>query len=274
MDRSPGSSGLIRFGLHALAVVLLTLATQIGGLVWWPAWRFTRGFAKHPLSFAVVLVCAVGTLLSILGFAAQAVSPAFGRVPLPCVQGASFARVEPETLLTCLLQRHYVTTTARDVLSDAARRMGVDARPRYLDAGFPFLDGFPMLPHLSHDDGRKVDLALIWRDANGQTPSPSWLGYWGFAEPRPGDPSPCAERNDWITTRWDMTWFPLFVASRTLDEKATAKLVRTLVADPRVTKILLEPHLVERLGVAHPKVRFQGCRAARHDDHIHVEVSG
>jgi len=41
-----------------------------------------------------------------------------------------------------------------------------------------------------------------------------------------------------------------------------------------VAKILLEPHMVKRLGVASPLIRFQGCRAARHDDHIHVEVGG
>lgn len=27
------------------------------------------------------------------------------------------------------------------------------------DASFPFLDGFPLPPHLSHDDGEKADLA-------------------------------------------------------------------------------------------------------------------
>ena len=38
-------------------------------------------------------------------------------------------------------------------------------------------------------------------------------------------------------------------------------------------KILLEPHLAHRLGVeGRPNIRFQGCRAARHDDHIHVQI--
>jgi hypothetical protein len=41
---------------------------------------------------------------------------------------------------------------------------------------------------------------------------------------------------------------------------------------PEVTKILLEDYLLERLGVDGGKVRFQGCFAARHDDHLHVEV--
>ncbi len=39
-----------------------------------------------------------------------------------------------------------------------------------------------------------------------------------------------------------------------------------------VEKIFVEPHLAERLGVQADTIRFQGCRAARHDDHIHMQV--
>jgi len=35
--------------------------------------------------------------------------------------------------------------------------------------------------------------------------------------------------------------------------------------------MLLEPPLARRLGVADTRLRFQGCRAARHDDHIHIQ---
>ncbi|MEL6998345.1 MAG: hypothetical protein AAFP68_08785, partial [Pseudomonadota bacterium] len=45
-----------------------------------------------------------------------------------------------------------------------------------------------------------------------------------------------------------------------------------LSGDRRVGKIFIEPHLVRSWGVGHPKVRFQGCRAARHDDHIHIQL--
>jgi hypothetical protein len=45
-----------------------------------------------------------------------------------------------------------------------------------------------------------------------------------------------------------------------------------LKARPEVTRIFIEPHLADRLGVGGGKVRFQGCRAARHDDHLHVEI--
>ncbi|MBB3160132.1 hypothetical protein FHS25_000564 [Rhizobium laguerreae] len=37
-------------------------------------------------------------------------------------------------------------------------------------------------------------------------------------------------------------------------------------------KIFIEPHLKNALGIADSHIRFQGCRAARHDDHIHIQV--
>jgi hypothetical protein len=37
-------------------------------------------------------------------------------------------------------------------------------------------------------------------------------------------------------------------------------------------RIFIEPHLAKRLGVASPLIGFQGCRAARHGDHIHLQI--
>jgi hypothetical protein len=149
----------------------------------------------------------------------------------------------------------------------------------YLDAGFPFLDGFPLPPHLSHHDGRRIDLAYFYKDAAGTyvpltTPSP--LGYWGFEAPAAGEALPCDDKIRWLTFRWDMGWFQPFVhKDLSLDEERTAAMLRWLVeSGPQhgVDKILLEPHMAKRLRVASPLIRFQGCRAARHDDHIHVDV--
>ena len=47
-------------------------------------------------------------------------------------------------------------------------------------------------------------------------------------------------------------------------------MTHALLHDPGVQKILIEPHLKERLQLQSSKVRFQGSRAARHDDHVHV----
>jgi len=67
-----------------------------------------------------------------------------------------------------------------------------------LDANFPFFDGFPILPHLSHNDGNKIDIAFYYGDPSigqylrGKAKSP--IGYWGFERPgqAPNCPAPGA----------------------------------------------------------------------------------
>ena len=58
----------------------------------------------------------------------------------------------------------------------------------------------------------------------------------------------------------------------TLDQPRTAAILAWLQADPRVLKIFIEPYLAQCLNVTGGKIRFQGCHAARHDDHIHIEI--
>ena len=144
-----------------------------------------------------------------------------------------------------------------------------------LEGNFPFIDGFPLLPHLSHRDGRKVDLAYFYRSTKGNAAiphaSPSWLGYFIYEQPREGEPTPCAGR--WTPLRWDFKWFQPQSPSWHLDEQRTASMLSWLKNQPQVYRIFIEPHLAQRLGLVGGKVRFQGCQAARHDDHIHVEVT-
>jgi hypothetical protein len=39
----------------------------------------------------------------------------------------------------------------------------------------------------------------------------------------------------------------------------------------RFARIFVDP-LAKSVGVMNPQVGFQGCRAARHDDHVHVPL--
>ena len=72
--------------------------------------------------------------------------------------------------------------------------------------------------------------------------------------------------------RWDLAWLQPTEPAWVLDEERTRAMILWLKARPEVTRIFIEPHLADRLGVGGGKVRFQGCQAARHDDHLHVEV--
>jgi murein endopeptidase len=57
------------------------------------------------------------------------------------------------------------------------------------------------------------------------------------------------------------------------DAKATKELILAFSKNPNIKKIFIEPHLKQRLGLQkEKKIRFHGCGAVRHDDHIHVQL--
>lgn len=197
---------------------------------------------------------------------------AAGLVSLPCDASTP---LEPTRPYYCRQDRHFVTPAARAALIDAAN--AVRARYpgevlRFMDASGP--DGVtPFPPHRSHGDGRQIDLGLYYTDVEGR-PLKSFPatdrhgGYWPAEPPAPGEEVACpngrpgrAEKPD---PPADRPW--------RLDEARTKALVEVLAADPRVRRIFIEPHLERRFGLwGHPKLRFAGCQAARHDDHIHVD---
>jgi hypothetical protein len=72
--------------------------------------------------------------------------------------------------------------------------------------------------------------------------------------------------------RWDLDPLQPWLARHALDDARTRTLVDAALAHAAIEKVLLEPHLQTRLGLSSPKLRFQGCRAARHDDHAHLQL--
>lgn len=64
----------------------------------------------------------------------------------------------------CALNRHYVAPELRQTMLDFATQLNAllpDTITLTRDADFPFGTGIPLLPHLSHDDERKLDLAPL-----------------------------------------------------------------------------------------------------------------
>ena len=179
-------------------------------------------------------------------------APLLGRVPLPCRGDV----LRSQSVFYCALMRNFVVPELRAVAEGAADRLA-DEFPGTvtlaLDAGFPFA-GLPLLPHLSHDDGEKLDLAFAYADPTGayvpgRTRSP--IGYFAFEALAATDPCPPV----WLTLRW--SWqVPLRGVH--LEPARTTALVRALLADGRVGKVFVEPALADRLGLADPKLRFQG----------------
>jgi hypothetical protein len=246
--------GMIRIAGHGIVILALTLLTQLGGIAWVAALFFRRRLIVFLLAYTALWMLA---------------STSSPRTALPCF-GAPLRMQSP---LYCVLNRHYVTADLASVAADAAAEMArvePGTITLALDGGFPFLDGMPMIPHLSHDDGEKLDFAFFYTDADG-TPLPGQtrapLGYFAFEN---AQPETCPANT--LTLRWSLGWLQPLLPDRPLDTARTAALITSLTTDPRVAKIFVEPPLAARLGLSHPKIRFQGCRAARHDDHIHIQL--
>lgn len=253
---------------HGIAIIFLTLLTQVGGLAWLLALlsRFVGRFWVLFIAFYLTL-----------SVAAHYIAPIYGRTALPCID-AGPTQIAVLNPLYCALNRQYVVPEVKDHADQLAAHMHEvfpGTRTRALDAGFPFLDGFPLLPHLSHDDGQKIDLAFYYTDAAGEYQlgrARSFIGYWAFEKPRAADPQPCAETTG-IGLRWDMEWLQPYLRDWPLDEARTGEALRWLTANPTGTgyRLFIEPHLARRLAVSGDTVGFQGCKAARHDDHIHLQ---
>lgn len=197
---------------------------------------------------------------------------AAGLVSLPC-DGST--PLEPTRSYYCRRDRHYVTPAARAALiaaANAMRQRWPGEVVRFMDASAP--DGVkPFPPHLSHGDGRQIDLGLYYTDVEGRPldafpATDRYGGYWPAEPPRPGEQIACPDGRSGRAEKPD----PPADRPWRLDEARTKDLVEILAADPRVRRILIEPHLERRFGMwGHPKLRFAGCQAARHDDHIHVD---
>ena len=166
------------------------------------------------------------------------------------------------------------------VAAKVAERFKDSVSMRYLDACFPFWDGFPLVPHLTHNDGRKLDIAFYYTQFLDNQPisdSPSWLGYGVSEEPRAGEenqPEFCREKGEWQYSFMRRYIIPQnWKSDFRFDAKKTTEMLRLFTANSRVRFVLIEPHLKTRLGFqTNNKIRIPPCHAVRHDDHIHVVV--
>lgn len=260
--------------VHIGIVAILTIVTQIGGIIWILSYGYFK-ISKRPITrwkklFSFSILYLLSTLLIV-----PALAKLNGRVPLPITKSSNLI---PHNYITPLLNRHYVKPKLRDQLYEVANETNFENRKlklSYLDANFPFIDGFPLLPHLSHNDGRKVDLSFYYTQNNEEgNLKPSNTGYGFFVEPRNTEfnqSKECKLKGYW---HYDYTKFLTLGTRHDLefDQFNTKKLITKIVADPLTQKILIEPHLKTRMNLSNNKIRFQGCHAVRHDDHIHHQI--
>jgi hypothetical protein len=253
-------------------VILLTLTTQIGGLVWIAVFGYFKykksrwNKRKRLLSFSIVyLLCVV--------FIVPFLAPLNQRRALPVFND----HIAPHNLGYILLCRNYVHEDLYHVLTSTAKDF--QTKVIYLDAGFPFIDSFPLLPHLSHNDGRKIDIAFKYQNKNGDLvdSSPSLLGYGVYVEPTGNQLTQAQKCRDAGFWQYDYaTYLGVNVHQElSIHEAFTKLLIQDMLLLP-VEKMFIEPHLIPRLELdqlpvyQRSKIRYHGCHAVRHDDHIHI----
>jgi hypothetical protein len=261
---------------------IFTALTQVGGVVYLGAlatYQLTDKWASHPfqkhlyrlLAFVVLYCVATFGIVPIL-------AKPFGRVPMPITQAHY---LQPLNVWTCLLNRHYVRPALQQAAFDVAEQMHQkypETITNYLDANFPFIDRFPLLPHLSHNDGKKLDLSFFYIDSqtNKATNScPSAIGYGICEEPLPNEvdtAAACEEKGFWQYSFLKKIVPQGNKKNYIFDSKRTRTLVQLFAKEGSISKIFIEPHLKNRLNIQSAKVRFHGCQAVRHDDHIHVQL--
>ena len=56
------------------------------------------------------------------------------------------------------------------------------------------------------------------------------------------------------------------------DYKRSFDLINFLASNKLIGKLFIEPHLKSRMNLTNSKIKFHGCQAVRHDDHIHVQL--
>jgi hypothetical protein len=261
---------------------LLTALTQIGGVVFllvMLSFRPIDRVVRNTWSRIAAKLASFSLLYLVFVFGiVPPVAKLFGRVPLPVFEDR---HLKPATIWTCLLCRNYVREPLRKITYKVAERMNEHfsgTTVNYLDANFPLIDKFPLLPHLSHNDGKKLDLAFQYDDSvtGKQTMSvPSFIGYGICEEPGDGEenkPAACAEKGYWQYNALRTLVPQGNKAKFTFNNERTKQLVIRFTSQKELGKIFIEPHLKTRLGLTSSKIRFHGCQAVRHDDHIHVEL--
>lgn len=260
-------------------VIVLTILTQSGGIVWIIFKFITKSFEFNFNRSYKLYLFKFFTFLFIYSFVSFALIPPlakkYGRVRLPL----NSPTLEPVTAFTVITNRNYVKPellSTLEMVSNDLKKQFPELKIGYLDASFPFFDGYPLLPHLSHNDGKKIDLAFFYRkNAKITNEKPSKSGYGYYVNKNAEDLHKyreCISKGNW---QYDFPKYLTFGMNKELefDEKSTALLIRLLLSQSNIKRVLLEPYLKVRLGLRDAsKVRYQGCHSVRHDDHIHIEL--
>ncbi|SHJ09587.1 hypothetical protein SAMN04488096_10850 [Mesonia phycicola] len=252
---------------------LLTILTQVGGVIYFLSILLIpqKSFKKSLQQFILFLGLYMLATLVIVPYLA----PVFGREKIRETNS-----LQARSIFFVLANRNYVVPELNESLREISAKFNNEnpgIKMLYLDASFPFFNHFPLLPHLSHHDGKKIDVSLIYENNDGtlNNKKPSVSGYGVFEEPTLTEYSQidiCKERGYWQYDYPKYLTFGSINRDIKFSKKGTRQLVNLILKQNNVEKLFIEPHLKTRLQLNHTKIRFHGCQAVRHDDHIHFQL--
>ena len=273
---------LLKVTLTIILFCLLTVLTQVGGLVYLLSiltYKLTEKWTNNNYLKATYRFTSFLTLYCLTTFLiVPVIAKQLGRVPLPLTETN---HLQPLNIWTCFLNRNYVRPELKQTAFEVAKQMNnkfPGTTVNYLDANFPFINKFPLIPHLSHNDGKKLDLSFCYRDTKTNEPTnecPSFIGYGNCEEPRPDEKNTadfCADKGYWQYSFMTKVISQDNKKNFTFDSDKTRELVNLFATQSAIGKIFIEPHLKTRLNLTSDKIRFHGCQAVRHDDHIHIQL--
>ncbi len=177
-----------------------------------------------------------------------------------------------------LLNRNYVKPELNLLLNSVSQDLNeTPIQINVLDANFPFWDGFPLIPHLSHNDGKKLDLPFVYENPNGESSNniKSLSGYGIFEEAKTGEINQvnnCEENGFYQYSIAKFIGLNLFHKDLVFSENGTKLLINSILRQSALEKLFIEPHMKNRLNLNHTKVWYHACHAVRHDDHIHIQI--
>ncbi|NOZ90180.1 MAG: hypothetical protein GXO60_02720 [Epsilonproteobacteria bacterium] len=252
-----------------LIFTILTLLTQIGGVIFLLSLWISRLCKKEFIFKSLFIFLALYLVATF--FIVPFVAPIFNRIPVS-------DKLEPTSYLTILLNRNYVNLKLNRVLIKTQKYLSnTNIKVKYLDASFPFIDGFPLLPHLSHNDGKKIDISFIYQNKNEviTNQKKSISGYGVFVPIKKGEYNQTKYCKAKGYFQYD---YPKYLTLGKINselifsEKGTKKLIDAILKNREIGKLFIEPNLKKRLKLRNKRVKNHGCHAVRHDDHIHIQL--
>ncbi len=265
---------VLKYIWRFLIFAILTVISQIGGIVYLISIAVSKKIRYKMYGKSILIFSSLYLLITFL--IVPLIAPLFGRQKIN-----TNSHLRPAGYITVLLNRNYVTGETNKFLRDISNRLMCDkseVQIRYLDACFPFIKGFPLLPHLSHNDGCKIDFSLVYEDESGKivNKGKSLSGYGIFEEAHEDEFNQCKDCMEKGYFQYD---YPKYLTLGSINpdlrfsEKGTKELIEAILNHEKLRKLFIEPHLKRRLNLTDKRIRFHGCGAVRHDDHIHVQIN-